>query len=465
MGGESIPLVPAPLSADQAEAMEQHQLKKHHVAIMLLHWFNAIVWLLELTTGAALIVSPHFRFVPQWFIRLVGAIFGTHANLLHAHIAIGIAWIVVFAVYGTFGFRTYLAAEVLHREIAIDWDDIEWLIVRALNLIRGTDEELPPQGIYNAGQKLFAFLVYAMIPVIMGTGLIMAFHLFGTRAVAWAVVIHFGAVGFVVSGLVIHVYMGAVFPEEKAAFFSMLTGMASELYAYRHHFKWWREVRMQEQLWREEISGGKAAAHTAGAIDSASLVDHSARPGLGREGSVGLLARSRAALRQHEYWPPYAAGFGLGLALLATFVLMGEGLGASGGFTRYLVALIALVAPNYAATHPYWSAYYQPGQSPLMDFLVFELIGAAIGGFVSGWLAGRLKVTVDKGPRISPRARYALALGGGILTGVGARLARGCTSGLALSGGAVLSVGAFVFMLSVFAAGFVGAYFMRRVWL
>ena len=224
---------------------------------------------------------------------------------------------------------------------------------------------------------------------------------------------------------------------------------------------------MQEQLWREEISGGKAAAaaHAAGAIDSASLVDHSARPGLSREGSAGLLARWRAALRQHEYWPPYAAGFGLGLALLATFVLMGEGLGASGGFTRYLVALIALVAPNYAATHPYWSAYYQPGQSPLMDFLVFELIGAAMGGFVSGWLAGRLKVTVDKGPRISPRARYALALGGGILTGVGARLARGCTSGLALSGGAVLSVGAFVFMLSVFAAGFVGAYFMRRVWL
>ena len=76
-----------------------------------------------------------------------------------------------------------------------------------------------------------------------------------------------------------------------------------------------------------------------------------------------------------------------------------------------------------------------------------------------------MSITADKGPRISNRFRYVLALAGGILTGIGARLARGCTSGLALSGGAVLSVGAFVFMMSVFAAGFIGAYFMRRCWL
>jgi len=159
------------------------------------------------------------------------------------------------------------------------------------------------------------------------------------------------------------------------------------------------------------------------------------------------------------------AGTGLGLTLLAAFIVMGQGLGASGGFTRYLVSLIAAVAPGYAVANPYWSNYYQPGESPLMDFLVFELIGAAFGGFVSGWLSGRLRLDVDKGPRISRRTRYALALGGGILTGLGARLARGCTSGLALSGGAVLSAGAFVFMMAVFAAGFAGAYFMRRYWL
>ncbi len=35
----------------------------------------------------------------------------------------------------------------------------------------------------------------------------------------------------VVSGLMIHVYTGVVFPEEKPAFFSMITGTVPELFA------------------------------------------------------------------------------------------------------------------------------------------------------------------------------------------------------------------------------------------
>ena len=144
---------------------------------------------------------------------------------------------------------------------------------------------------------------------------------------------------------------------------------------------------------------------------------------------------------------------------------MGEGLGASGGFTRYLTAFIAWVAPHYVSHSSYWGEYAGNGQSPLLSFSAFELIGVLVGGLVPGWLAHRLRISVDKGPRVSARARYALALLGGVLTGYGARLARGCTSGLALSGGALLSAGAWAFMMAVFAAGFVGAYFVRRYWI
>jgi len=172
----------------------------------------------------------------------VQGFFQSRANMLQFHIAVGITWIVVFVVYGTFGFRTYLKKEVLQREISLDGDDIQWLRVRVLRLLTRSDESLPPQGIYNAGQKLFALTVYAMVPVIMVTGLIMTFHLIGTAAVGWAAAIHFAAVGAVVSGLMIHVYMGAVFPEEKPAFFSMITGTVNEHYAHSHHFKWWKEV-------------------------------------------------------------------------------------------------------------------------------------------------------------------------------------------------------------------------------
>ncbi len=458
MAVETVPLHPVELTAAQAEAMSQRLIKKHHVAIILLHWFNATVWLLELATGAALISSPYFRFAPDWYREILTSMFGSRANLLRFHIALGVTWTTVFLVYGIFGFRTYLEMEVLQREVGLDRDDWRWLKIRLLHLLKRSSEPLPPQGIYNAGQKLFAAMVYCMIPVIMLTGMIMAFHWFGAGAVQWAIVAHFVAVGMVVSGLIIHVYMGAVFPEEKPAFFSMITGMVSELYAYRHHFKWWKEVKMQEREWEREWKG------PAGSAPEAEPAEAPASPAAAIP-VPGMRLLLRRLIRQPGYWPPYVAGAGLGLTLFATFVVMGQGLGASGGFTRYLVSLIALVAPGYAAASPYWGNYYQPGQSPLLDFLVFELIGAAVGGFVSGWLSGRLRVAVDKGPRISRRTRYALALGGGILTGLGARLARGCTSGLALSGGAVLSAGAFVFMMAVFAAGFAGAYFMRRYWL
>ncbi|MBZ5549026.1 MAG: cytochrome b/b6 domain-containing protein [Acidobacteriia bacterium] len=270
-----IETVPIPLTAEQAEAMAQRQIKKHHVAIVLLHWFNATSWLLELATGAGLIVAPAYRFAPVWYLQMMEGMFGSRANMLRFHLAVGLTWITVFLVYAIFGFRNYLHTEVLQHEVALDHDDLSWLRVRTLHLLGRSDELLPPQGAYNAGQKLFALLVYVSIPVIMLTGLIMAFHWFGTAIVAWAMVIHFLAVGMVVSGLMIHVYMGAVFPEEKPAFYSMITGMVDELYAYRYHFKWWREVKAQELLWKkqltedEERQHGSAENADSGAAESA----------------------------------------------------------------------------------------------------------------------------------------------------------------------------------------------------
>ena len=60
-----------PLSADQAEAMLQRRLKKHDVAIILLHWFNAATWILGVATGAALVASPYFRVAPE-LVHLAG---------------------------------------------------------------------------------------------------------------------------------------------------------------------------------------------------------------------------------------------------------------------------------------------------------------------------------------------------------------------------------------------------------
>jgi hypothetical protein len=165
------------------------------------------------------------------------------------------------------------------------------------------------------------------------------------------------------------------------------------------------------------------------------------------------------------YSNPYLAGLGLGLVLLAAFVIMGRGLGASGAFSSLVAAGTKAVAPGHAAANPFYAEYLGDGtKSPLMDWLVFEVLGVFVGGYISGSLAGRVNVSVERGPRVTNRTRLLLAFLGGGVMGFGAKLARGCTSGQALSGGAVLGLGSWVVMMGVFGGAYAFAYFVRRQW-
>jgi hypothetical protein len=166
------------------------------------------------------------------------------------------------------------------------------------------------------------------------------------------------------------------------------------------------------------------------------------------------------------YWNPYIAGIGLGLVLLAAFVIMGRGLGASGAFSSLLTWGLNIISPEHTQNNKYYMEYIGDGYvSVLKDWLVFEVLGVIAGGFISGIFAGRFRKTIEKGPNIKSSGRLIFALIGGVLMGFGAKLAGGCTSGMALTGGALLSVGGWAFMLSVFAGGYAFAYFFRRQWL
>jgi uncharacterized membrane protein YedE/YeeE len=167
-----------------------------------------------------------------------------------------------------------------------------------------------------------------------------------------------------------------------------------------------------------------------------------------------------------RYWDPYLCGIGIGLVLLAAYVLVGRGLGASGAFSSVTAAGTAMFqGESSAAASPALAPYLDHGiASPLRDWLVLELLGVVVGGFVSALLAGRLRRAIEGGPALSNRTRIATAIAGGVLMGVGAKLARGCTSGQALTGGALLAVGSWVFIVSCFAAGYLLAPFARRLW-
>jgi hypothetical protein len=171
------------------------------------------------------------------------------------------------------------------------------------------------------------------------------------------------------------------------------------------------------------------------------------------------------AVAGRAYMNPYLAGIGLGLVLLAAFVTMGRGLGASGAFSAVVAWALDAVAPNYVARNEYLSPYVGDGSThPLKAWLVFELMGVFVGALLSGLLAGRVRRVIEKGPRASNASRLLLAFAGGMLMAIGADLARGCTSGQALTGGALLNAGSWAFMMCVFGGAYAVAWLFRRQW-
>ncbi|MEZ5401748.1 MAG: YeeE/YedE thiosulfate transporter family protein [Bryobacteraceae bacterium] len=165
-----------------------------------------------------------------------------------------------------------------------------------------------------------------------------------------------------------------------------------------------------------------------------------------------------------KYMNPYLAGFLLGLVLLASIYLTGRGLGASGAVKGVITGAMIAAAPAHTAGQPFYEAAKAHG-NPLADWLVFEVAGVLLGAFLSGVMADRLNLFVEKGPHVANRTRLTAAVAGGFLFGLGSQLGRGCTSGAALSGMAVMSAGGILTMMAIFGSAYATAYFVRKLWL
>ena len=171
-------------------------------------------------------------------------------------------------------------------------------------------------------------------------------------------------------------------------------------------------------------------------------------------------------MKTQGYLNPYLAGALLGLLLTATIYITGRGLGASGAFKSAVVAGVETAAPGHSANAAFYRDYSSDhAGNPLMNWLVFEVVGVVIGAFVSGLISDRLDLTLEHGPRTASKVRVVAALAGGALWGVGSQLGRGCTSGAALSGMAVMSTGGIITMLAIFAGAYAFAYVFRKLWI
>ena len=119
---------------------------------------------------------------------------------------------------------------------------------------------------------------------------------------------------------------------------------------------------------------------------------------------VDIYTKMKEQLRQpKKYMNPYIAGILLGFVLLASFYLTGRGLGASGATRSAVIGAVTAIAPQHAEHSGYFSKYL--GNNQMKTWLVLEIAGVIIGGFLSGAWAGRLKLRVEHSPGITSRKR------------------------------------------------------------
>jgi formate dehydrogenase gamma subunit len=247
------------LTLAERKRLKDKKITKHYVANILTHWFNALSWGFLLPTGLGILAAKRMPFMPVAWNDLMRNLFGGLAPLIQAHEIWGQVWLAVLLFNVLFGFRKFFMPFAATR-MWLDKDDIEWLKKKPFAML-GFEVDMPPQDAYNAGQKLYSYVVVAGTLAIGVTGMIMTYSeiIPGSLRwlVQWSMPIHFLAVTTVFAGVIIHVYMGAIMPEERQAFFSMFNGKVSALYAYLHHRKWYEQKVTEEH----EAEAGYLAKH------------------------------------------------------------------------------------------------------------------------------------------------------------------------------------------------------------
>ncbi|HEY3447551.1 MAG TPA: cytochrome b/b6 domain-containing protein [Myxococcales bacterium] len=225
------------------------QLPRHRGGMRFLHWFNAISWMLLLTTGTALMATKSFAFFGEAFPHWLAAAFGSAARMLRFHAVWGLLWSLVivplFLLYKSGGKEAW-------REVCLRGGDLRWLMLKPLAMLGLAKQPLPPQDKYNAGQKIFAITAVLGTATIIATGLVMTFHLGPPSVVVAAILVHKVAIAFAMLGLSVHLTMAVLLREERAALKSMFVGTIDRDHAAAHNALWVEELKAHSSARSEE---------------------------------------------------------------------------------------------------------------------------------------------------------------------------------------------------------------------
>lgn len=213
-------VIPSAHAASDAD----RRILRYSLGERLNHWIGALAYVYCLITGLAF-WSPYLF----WLAVLVGG--GPTARFWHPWFGL------VFAASTFWMYRDW------RRDmLTTDADRAWWKAVD--HYIRNEDEDLPPIGRFNYGQKLFFWLMFygAILLLVSGVGLwfveSIPWNLRWLRYLADAV--HVAAALATIGGFIIHVYMGTAMV--RGGFTSIIRGEVSAAWARMHHRLWYEQV-------------------------------------------------------------------------------------------------------------------------------------------------------------------------------------------------------------------------------
>jgi hypothetical protein len=162
-------------------------------------------------------------------------------------------------------------------------------------------------------------------------------------------------------------------------------------------------------------------------------------------------------------WSPYLVGVLIGLLNLGALIISKKPLGASTGFLKVGGLVYKIFDKNKIDDNE----YYQK-KKPEVDWGVMLIIGIVFGSLVSSLLSGDFAFIAipDMWESSMPGGfglRFVGAVFGGILLGIGARWAGGCTSGHGISGTSLLSPISWIASICFFIGGIATAYLIYGI--
>lgn len=163
-------------------------------------------------------------------------------------------------------------------------------------------------------------------------------------------------------------------------------------------------------------------------------------------------------------WMPYIAGAGIGVLSWFAFLLSDKPLGCSTAYARTAGMIERLVIGDRVLSQPFFKK-----TAPIIEWQWMLVLGIAIGAFISSVMNGEFAIVWVPSAFAAAFGtnvllRIAVALAGGVLMGLGARWAGGCTSGHGISGSLQLSVASWVAVVCFFAGGIATAMILFGAW-